>query len=79
MGFEGAHVSDVLAEVGEVAFGEAEGGFEFGSCGQDFRHFVREVDRHGGVASGTAQRHFAAFEGADDGIVADDFDVAIVG
>ncbi len=79
LSFECTHVADVLAEVSEVAFGQAESGFQVCAYGKHSARLVRQFYWQRRIAARPAQRHLAAFEGTDDGIVADNFDVAIVG
>jgi len=78
LGFESAHVADVLAQISEVALRDTKGGFQFGADSEYARRLRRKTHGHGCVAARTPQGHFAAFKGADHGIVADYFDVAIV-
>jgi hypothetical protein len=79
LSLESPHVADMLAKVGEVALGNAERGFQFCAYGKHGADFVRQFNGEWRISPGSAQRHLAAFEGADDGIVADHLDVAIVG
>jgi hypothetical protein len=77
-GLEVFQVADVLAEDGVAALGQAEGVLQFAAEGEHLVQLDAEVDGLGDEAARAPQHAFAAFEGADDGIVHAGPDVAVV-